>query len=87
MKIQPDTYDVVIYNIETKKIESIAGSDLPMCSGFHSASKRLATVAPRLNEHYDCSIVPSGKYKEGDTLDLNDNFIAGSEATFVPSED
>ena len=60
--------DVVIYEIATRKVESIAGRDMQPTGSFHTVDKRLATVSERLNEHYDCMAVPAGKYNKGDVL-------------------
>lgn len=59
-------YDVIIYNVETRKIDSVPGVDMNLDSGFYNANKRLETVLGRINEQYDAEIVESGKYKEGD---------------------
>ena len=61
-------YDVVIYEIATRKIDTIAGSRLPESGSFHTVGKRLATVAPRLNGSYSCCAVEAGKYSVGDVL-------------------
>ena len=62
-------YDVVIYEIATRKIDTIAGKDLPKSGSFHTVNKRLETVAPRLNEDYAVRAVAPGKYAKGDVLD------------------
>ena len=59
-------YDVVIYELETGKIESIPGKSMRMNKGHFNAKKRLDTVIPRLNEHYWATIVTAGQYKIGD---------------------
>lgn len=59
-------YDVIIYALETGLVESVAGKDMPLDSGrFHTAEKRLDTVLPRLNDHYNAAIVPAGVYQVG----------------------
>lgn len=66
-------YDVVIYNADDCKIESMAGENMPLARGsFHTAEKRLSTVLPRLNEDYTADIVPTGKYKKGMKLSRED---------------
>lgn len=65
-------FDVVIYNYETRIIESIAGEDM-RCSGregsySQSAEKRVDTVLPRLNDSYGVMIVATGKFNKGDKL-------------------
>lgn len=61
-------YDVVIYEIATREIDTIAGAGLPESGSFHTVDKRLATVAPRLNGSYSCCAVEAGKYCVGDIL-------------------
>ena len=61
-----ERYDVIIYNIKTGLIDTMAGENLPTHSSFHTADKRLMTALSRINEHYDAQIVPTGKYKVGD---------------------
>lgn len=61
-------YDVVIYEIATRKVDTIAGKDLPESGSFHTVGKRLETVLPRLNEYYSCRSVEAGKYQVGDVL-------------------
>lgn len=64
-----ERFDVVIYELESGRVDTIAGQDMPLDSGsFHTADKRLMTVLPRLNEHYSARIVPAGKYGKGDVL-------------------
>lgn len=55
-------YDVVIYKKSDRRIESFAGKDMG------DASRRIATVLPRLNNSYDVTSVPAGKYREGDMI-------------------
>ncbi len=61
-------WDVVIYEIGTRKIESIAGKDMKRDTGFTNAEKRMETVLLRINTSYSCRIVPAGKYQKGDEL-------------------
>ena len=61
-------FDVVIYEIATRKINQIAGEKMRMDEGFYNAEKRRETASERLNIGYDAAIVESGKYKKGDTL-------------------
>lgn len=61
-------YDVVIYEIATKKIDSIAGTNLPESGGFHTVAKRIETVWPRLDDDYSVRAVEAGKYAKGDVL-------------------
>jgi hypothetical protein len=63
-----ERYDVIIYEIESGRVDTIAGKDMPLDSGsFHTAEKRLETVLPRLNGHYNAAIVPAGVYSVGKT--------------------
>ena len=65
-------FDVVIYKIATRKIDTVAGTDLlsedSPNHGFHTAEKRFDTVVGRLNNSYSVATVPAGKYKKGDVL-------------------
>lgn len=61
-------YDVVIYEIATRKIDTIAGKDLRLASGHYNAERRLDTVLPRLNDRYNAEIVEAGKYRKGDVF-------------------
>jgi len=61
-------YDVVIYEIATRKISAIVGRNLKESGHSHSVESRLEVVLPRLNEHYDAIEVEPGKYKKGDVL-------------------
>lgn len=65
-------FDVLIYEVETGKVDTVAGTNLNRESGFHNAEKRLDTVLPRLNDHYNATIVETGKYKVGDVLKKGD---------------
>ena len=61
-------FDVVIYEVETREIDTIAGINLPESGSFHTVDKRIDTVLPRLNEMYNVCAVEAGKYKKGDVL-------------------
>jgi hypothetical protein len=61
-------YDVVIYEIATRKIDTIAGKDLRPDSGHFNAERRLETLLSRLNDRYNAEIVDAGKYQKGDVL-------------------
>jgi len=65
-------WDVVIYEIGTGKVNTIAGTDLPETGSFHTVAKRLDTVRERLNEAYYAIRVPPGKYKKGDIISKED---------------
>lgn len=64
-KTKEKRFDVIIYNIETREVDSVAGKDLAMDDGFYNAQKRLQTVIPRLNDRYNGAIVPTGKFAVG----------------------
>ncbi|MGV0949259.1 MAG: hypothetical protein ACOYB3_01210 [Azonexus sp.] len=59
--------DVVIYEIETRIVESVVGRNLDD-KGFHTVDKRVETVAGRLNDRFDVMAVPAGKYDKGSVL-------------------
>jgi hypothetical protein len=61
-------YDVVIYEIATRKIDTIAGKNLHHDSGHFNAERRLDTVLLRLNDRYNAEIVEAGKHQKGDVL-------------------
>ena len=65
---EPKLFDVVIVEIATRKVESIAGTRMERDKGFYNAEKRLETVISRINEDYFASIVPAEKYQVGDLL-------------------
>lgn len=67
-------FDVVIYEIATRKVDTITGKDLRMRKGHYNAERRLETTEGRLNDRYDAEIVPAGKFKAGDILpkDISD---------------
>lgn len=65
-------YDVVIYEKLTLKIYSIIGKNMRSWdgngTGRNTAELRVQTGRERINEHYECMMVPSGKYKNGDII-------------------
>ena len=63
-----ELFDVVIYEMKSKRIDSIVGEKLFREKGFYNAEKRQLTALGRINDAYDAVIVPTGKYKKGDTL-------------------
>jgi hypothetical protein len=66
-----DRRDVVVYQIETRKITNIVGRDLGS-TGHHTYTKRVDTLLERCNEHYGVAAVPVGKYKVNDLIDAAD---------------
>jgi hypothetical protein len=63
-----DLYDVIIYELKTGRVDTIAGKGMKLDSGFYNAEKRSATVMPRLNDDYSVRIVPAGLYKVEDVI-------------------
>lgn len=61
-------FDVVVYEIDSRKIDHFAGRDMKEEGSFHTVDKRIATVSERLNDRYDVMAVEAGKYKVGDVL-------------------
>ena len=68
MKTTEQLYDVVIYEIETGRIDTIVGKEMKKNTGFYNAEKRVATTLERINNNYSIEIVEAGKYKKGDIL-------------------
>ena len=68
---RPILWDVFIYEYKTRKIESVAGTNLPESGSFHTVEKRLDTVVGRLNDNYGVIAVPAGTHKKGDVLSKN----------------
>jgi hypothetical protein len=66
---EQDRYDVVIYEITTRTVESVIGENLLLRTGHYNAERRANTGLERINEHYDVAIVPTGEYKKGDYID------------------
>lgn len=73
MKPEP-RFDVVIYEVTTRKVTNVVGTDLLSESspghGFHTVEKRLDTVAARLNDHFDVKAVSAGTVKVDSILPL-----------------
>lgn len=67
-----DRYDVLIVNIQTREVDTVAGCNMRLNDGFHHAEKRMETVSPRLNDHYFCGIYSAGKFKKGDVIPENE---------------
>lgn len=59
-------YDVIIYELETGRVDAIVGTQLPLEAAFYDGEKRLATALSRINSHYSAVIVPTGEYEKGD---------------------
>lgn len=66
-------YDVVVFEVDTGKIDQIAGTDMPLTSGsFHTAIKRRNAVLERINDLYDVAIVRAGSHVKGGNLKAED---------------
>lgn len=63
----PEKFDVVIYEVATRKVTNVVGRDLGE-TGFHTVDRRVATISSRLNDRFDVEAVPAGTVKIGDTL-------------------
>ncbi len=61
-------YDVVIYEIESQRVEAIVGKEMTLDSGHYNSRKRVDTALDRINEHFSVAIVPHGTLKKGDVL-------------------
>ncbi len=67
-----ELYDVVIFEKSTRKIDTIIGTNMKSWdgngSGRNTAELRVQTGQERINERYDCQMLPAGKYQKGDVL-------------------
>ena len=61
-------YDVLIYQVNTREVDAVAGSYLRLDKGSYNAKRRADTVSLKLNGHYGVVIVEAGKFKVGDVL-------------------
>jgi hypothetical protein len=68
MKTQDQLYDVVIYEVATMKIDTIAGKDLSLFTGHYNAERRVETVEQRINERYSVGIIKAGTHVKGDVI-------------------
>lgn len=60
-------YDVVVFEIDTRKVTNILGKNLGE-AGYHNVDNRLGTVCSRLSDDFDAEAVPTGTVKVGDIL-------------------
>jgi hypothetical protein len=68
-----DLFDVVIYDMETRRVESIVGKSLRRDGGTYNAERRLETAFGRINlDRYSADIVPAGKFEVGSVLPSGD---------------
>lgn len=64
-----ELFDVVIYDMESRKIESIIGKGMKRFGDHNSAERRLDTAYQRINvDRYGAEIVETGTLKVGDVL-------------------
>ena len=67
-----ERYDVVIYEKETRSVESVIGTDMRRWdgtgSGRNTAEYRQQTGRERVNEYFDVAIVQTGKHTFGSVL-------------------
>ena len=63
-----ERFDVVIFEVTTRKVTNMAGTNLPETGSFHTVSKRMETVQERINDHYGVLAVPAGTVEVGDTI-------------------
>lgn len=65
-------FDVVVYEIATRKIESMIGKNMRQWdgtgSGRYTAEMRRQTGQQNVNDQFDVAIVPAGQFKKGDAL-------------------
>jgi hypothetical protein len=73
MQTEP-LFDVVIFNRETREVDTIIGSNMRRWdgegSGRNTAELRQQTGEEKVNEHYGVKIVEAGKFKKGDKLPI-----------------
>ena len=73
---QEPRFDVVIYQIETGKVDTIAGTNMRRSgregSFSQNAEKSMNTCFERINGLYSVSIAKAGQYKVGDILEEKD---------------
>jgi hypothetical protein len=70
-------WDVLIIEDATRKVETVAGTNLPEKGSFHTVGKRLETVCVRINDNFDAIAVPAGKFKKGDVIPQDVEEYAG----------
>lgn len=67
-----ELFDVVIFEIATRKIDSVIGTNMRRWdgsgSGRNTAELRQQTGQERVNDRYDVEIVDAGKYAVGSIL-------------------
>lgn len=72
-KVNDKRWDVVVFDMATRKVVSVAGTDLPESGSFHTVDKRVDTVLGRINLHnFSVAKVPPGKYGLNSVLEEDD---------------
>ena len=62
-------FDVVIFDMDTREVQSVIGKNLRRDGGTHNAERRLETAFTRINlDKFSAEIVPAGKFPEGSIL-------------------
>lgn len=76
-EIKEELFDVVIYEISTRKIDSVIGKNMRRHdgtgSGRNTADMRVQTGRECCHGKYDATMVPAAKFKEGSVLPEGDN--------------
>ncbi len=63
------TFDVVIYEMSTRKVESIIGKSMKREGTYYSAERRVDTAFSRINlDRYSACMVEAGRFAIGDVL-------------------
>ncbi len=61
-------YDVLIVEVSTGIVESIAGENMRRSTGHYNALRRVETVIPRINDRFFVDLFAAGKFKKGDCV-------------------
>ena len=68
----PDLFDVVIFEKSSRKIYAVIGKGLRryigVGGGLNTADLRVQSGLAKINERFDCVMVPAGKFGSGDTM-------------------
>jgi hypothetical protein len=72
MSTTEELFDVVIYEIATRRIDAVIGENMRRWdgsgSGRNTAELRQHTGMERINDRYDVKIVEAGKFQKGAIL-------------------
>lgn len=67
-----ELFDVVIYEKATRRIDTIAGTNMKRWDGSghprNTVELREQTCQERINDNYDVEVVEAGRFHEGDVL-------------------